>query len=177
VFNVTGGEFLIIMVIALVVLGPEKLPDMIRKVGRVYGELRRMSSGFQDELRSVIDEPLREVRETMDMARGGFTSAAAEPEPGTSPVDRIPDADSPEPELIELPAAEPDATAMPEANAPPAGSARASSSDAWWFEPHPGGDETGGASSWAVPSPVERRPDLPPPPGRELPPPTSGPVA
>jgi sec-independent protein translocase protein TatB len=81
VFNVTGGEVIIILVIALVVLGPEKLPDVLRKVGRVYGEVRRMANGFQQELRSTLDEPTREFRQAMDDVRTGFTEtvrAAAE---------------------------------------------------------------------------------------------------
>ena len=57
-----GGELVVILLVALIVLGPDKLPDAIRKVGRVYGELRRMSSGFQAELRDALDEPMREVR-------------------------------------------------------------------------------------------------------------------
>ena len=68
-FNVTGSEIIILLLLALVVLGPEKLPDAIRRFGKVYGELRRMSQGFQDELRDVLDEPMRELRSTADMAR------------------------------------------------------------------------------------------------------------
>lgn len=56
-FNVGPGEALAILVIALIVLGPEKLPEVIRTVGRVMGELRRMSSSFQSELRNAIDDP------------------------------------------------------------------------------------------------------------------------
>jgi sec-independent protein translocase protein TatB len=73
VFNVTGGELVIILLVALIVLGPEKLPDAIRKVGRVYGELRRMSAGFQSELKDALDEPMREMRDTMNTVKGGFT--------------------------------------------------------------------------------------------------------
>ena len=75
VFNVTGGEVLIILVVALIVLGPEKLPDMIRKAGRLYGELRRMSNGFQSELRDAFEEPTRELRETANLARNAVTGA------------------------------------------------------------------------------------------------------
>jgi sec-independent protein translocase protein TatB len=164
VFNVTGGELLIILVIALVVLGPEKLPEMIRKVGRVYGELRRMSSGFQEELRGVLDEPLREVRETVDMARTGFSTAAAETEAAP--------ASGATTTAVEMAPAQP-ADATP----PPGGTARAASSDAWWFTPPEGEASPAPTPSWVSPSPVERRGDLPPPRGRELPPPTSGPVA
>ena len=72
-FNVTGGELVIILLVALIVLGPDKLPDAIRKVGRVYGELRRMSPGFQSEIRDALDEPMREVRDTMNTMKSGFT--------------------------------------------------------------------------------------------------------
>src|SRR3954470_5350986 len=63
---------MVILLVALVVLGPDKLPDAIRRVGQVYGELRRMSNGFQSELRDAFDEPIREMRSTMDAARSGF---------------------------------------------------------------------------------------------------------
>ncbi len=85
-FNVTGGELVIILLVALIVLGPDKLPDAIRKVGRVYGELRRMSQGFQSEIRDALDEPMREVRDTMNTMKGGFLSDSDEPASG-NPAD------------------------------------------------------------------------------------------
>jgi Tat protein translocase TatB subunit len=54
-FNVGGGELLLILFLALIVLGPDKLPEFARKVGRVSSELRRMSHGFQQEMRDAID--------------------------------------------------------------------------------------------------------------------------
>jgi sec-independent protein translocase protein TatB len=69
VFNFQGSEVIIILLLALVVLGPEKLPDAMRKAGQMYGELKKMSSSFQSEFRSVVDEPLREVRETANLLR------------------------------------------------------------------------------------------------------------
>lgn len=59
-FNVGGGEALVIALIALIVLGPQRLPDAARQVGRAVGELRRLSNGFQSELRSAFDEAERE---------------------------------------------------------------------------------------------------------------------
>ncbi len=76
VFNVTGGEVLLILVVALVVLGPEKLPDMIRKAARVYGEVRRMANGFQSEFKDAFEAPLQEFRDTVEMAK---SSASGEP--------------------------------------------------------------------------------------------------
>jgi len=66
-FNVGAGEVLVILLIALIVLGPDKLPDAARKVGNVMGELRRMSQGFQNEMRSAFDDvsrpPLESVKD------------------------------------------------------------------------------------------------------------------
>ena len=74
-FNVGAGELLVILLIALIVLGPDKLPETARKIGNVMGELRRMSSGFQNEMRSAMDEVTRAPLETVK----------DEPEPGTTP--------------------------------------------------------------------------------------------
>lgn len=55
-FNVTGGELVIILVIALVVLGPERLPGAARSVGKVMAQIRELSHGFQKEFKSALDE-------------------------------------------------------------------------------------------------------------------------
>lgn len=61
-FNVGGGEVLVIALIALIVLGPQRLPDAARQVGKAMGELRRLSSGFQDELKTAFEESERSDR-------------------------------------------------------------------------------------------------------------------
>lgn len=68
-FNLQGSELVIILLLALVVLGPEKLPDAMRKMGRFYGDLKKMSTSFQEEFRSAVDEPMRELRQTADTVR------------------------------------------------------------------------------------------------------------
>ncbi len=55
-FNIGGGELLVILLLALIVLGPQKLPGAVRTAGRVMGEVRRVSSGFQQELKTAFDE-------------------------------------------------------------------------------------------------------------------------
>jgi sec-independent protein translocase protein TatB len=66
-FNLSGSELVFLLLLALIVLGPEKLPEAVRKFGRVYSELKKMSTGFQSELKSALDEPMREMRETADV--------------------------------------------------------------------------------------------------------------
>jgi sec-independent protein translocase protein TatB len=55
-FNLGGGELLVIALIALIVLGPERLPDAARTVGKVMGEVRKLSTGFQDEVRTAFSD-------------------------------------------------------------------------------------------------------------------------
>ena len=60
-FNVGGMELIVIVLVALVVLGPEKLPGAVRQFGQVVGELRRISKGFQTDLRGALDEAERDA--------------------------------------------------------------------------------------------------------------------
>lgn len=72
-FNLSGSELVFLVLIALVVLGPDKLPEAMRKAGKAYADFKRMTSGFQSEMKSVLDEPLRELRETAEMAKKAAT--------------------------------------------------------------------------------------------------------
>jgi Tat protein translocase TatB subunit len=78
-----GGEVIIILIVALVVLGPSRLPDLARKAGEYATELRKAArevrEGLEaevsdlkaagDELREVnreIRKPFQEARESID---------------------------------------------------------------------------------------------------------------
>jgi sec-independent protein translocase protein TatB len=95
VFNLSGSEIVVILLLALVVLGPEKLPEAIRRFGRVYGELRRMSKGFQTEFKDAFDEPIRELKQTAQMTSDAVRSAIEAPdEPKESPESNTGDSPS-----------------------------------------------------------------------------------
>ena len=55
--NIGGGEILIILLVALIFLGPEKMPEVARQVGKVVGEIRKMSNAFQNEIQSAMSAP------------------------------------------------------------------------------------------------------------------------
>ena len=55
-FNIGPMELMVILVIALVVLGPQKLPETARSVGKGMRELKASLSGEDDE-RDSYDEP------------------------------------------------------------------------------------------------------------------------
>jgi sec-independent protein translocase protein TatA len=53
-FGIGLPELLLIMVLALLVLGPQRLPEVARMVGRAYAQLRRASEEFQNTIRQDI---------------------------------------------------------------------------------------------------------------------------
>jgi len=55
--NIGGGEVLVILLLGLLVLGPERLPDFARKIGKFLTDVKRMSRSFQEELRSAVEDP------------------------------------------------------------------------------------------------------------------------
>jgi sec-independent protein translocase protein TatB len=74
VFGLSFGELLVLLVVAVVVLGPKELPRYLRKAGELAGRLRRMAyemrekSGIDDVLRAEgIDRDIAEIRR---LARG-----------------------------------------------------------------------------------------------------------
>lgn len=91
-FNVGGGELLVILLIALMVLGPDRLPGFARKAGKIMGDVRRISQGFQSEIRDAMDfsEDTR--------SKPGDTPAATPhlvepPKPAQPAIAPIPDTD------------------------------------------------------------------------------------
>jgi len=54
-FDIGFWEVLIISVLALLVIGPERLPDVARKAGRMIGKIRR----FVNSVRSDLERELR----------------------------------------------------------------------------------------------------------------------
>ena len=47
-------ELVLILVVALIVLGPQRLPEVARMLGRAYGQLRRASEEFQNTIRQDL---------------------------------------------------------------------------------------------------------------------------
>jgi sec-independent protein translocase protein TatB len=87
-FGIGIGELFFIAIIALVVLGPERLPGALREVGKFFRIIRDMTneltSQFSDEIK-VLDElnPQKILRELTDdpdeKAKAAKTATAAKP--------------------------------------------------------------------------------------------------
>ena len=72
--NIGGTELLAVLLLALLVLGPERLPKAAREIGRFVRKARQMSSGFQDEIRKAVD--IDELTGKTAPSRGSKTSGA-----------------------------------------------------------------------------------------------------
>ena len=79
-------EMLIILVIALIIFGPRKLPELGRSLGKSLGEFKRASN----DLRNTLDEEIRieERREQAETAKKASETPAepAEATPASSPA-------------------------------------------------------------------------------------------
>ena len=54
--SIGPAEILVVLVVALIVLGPTRLPDAARSMGKAIAELRRVTSGVQAEVREAFAE-------------------------------------------------------------------------------------------------------------------------
>jgi sec-independent protein translocase protein TatA len=114
------AEILVILVIALLVFGPDKMPDIAKQVGKGFREFRRVQQHLKSELRDVVSEfdspsssatvdqhavpmlPPKDVPST-DVAASDVTPnsvapappAASEPTPGVAAPLPSPEPDAP----------------------------------------------------------------------------------
>ena len=78
-------ELIIIFVIALIIFGPRKLPELGRSLGKSLSEFKRASN----ELKSTLEEEIRldEQRANLEASKAASAAAAAaEPSPFEVPV-------------------------------------------------------------------------------------------
>ena len=53
-FGIGLPELVVILAVALIVLGPQRLPEVARMLGRAYAQLRRASEEFQNTIRQDL---------------------------------------------------------------------------------------------------------------------------
>lgn len=63
-FGIGMPEMLLILAIALIVIGPKKLPDLAKSIGRAFGEFKRATSELKQSI--DIDDDLHDVKRTFD---------------------------------------------------------------------------------------------------------------
>jgi sec-independent protein translocase protein TatB len=71
VFDLDPAKLLVLGVLAVVILGPNRLPQAARTLGHFIGQLRTMSSSFQTEVRDALGEPGDAVMSALSEFRPG----------------------------------------------------------------------------------------------------------
>jgi sec-independent protein translocase protein TatB len=62
--NIGGPELLVVLIVALLVLGPNRLPQAARSMGKAMAEFRRVTGGLQAEVRDAMSQLEHEVNQT-----------------------------------------------------------------------------------------------------------------
>ena len=88
-FGIGMPELLLILAIALIVIGPKKLPDLAKSLGRAFAEFKKATSELKDSLE--IDSELKDIKRTFHNMTDEIKDAIDVDE-HTRPEDRIKDA-------------------------------------------------------------------------------------
>jgi sec-independent protein translocase protein TatB len=77
VFDVGFSELMVIAVVALIVIGPERLPRVARTMGHLFGRLQRYVNDVKADINREIElDELRKFKSTFEDAARGFESSA-----------------------------------------------------------------------------------------------------
>ena len=63
-FGMGMPEILLILAIALIVIGPKKLPDLAKSMGKAFGEFKRATQDFKQAM--DVEKDLSSVKRTFD---------------------------------------------------------------------------------------------------------------
>ena len=64
------------MILGLIILGPEKLPGVIRKAGKLYGEFKRITTDAQSEFKGAFGDTIGDLKDTAQGYKSMFESAS-----------------------------------------------------------------------------------------------------
>ena len=67
--SVGAGEWLVLLAVLLVVMGPKRLPSTARKIGAYYSKFRRAAESFKRQLMDMDLEMEREFRKAEEEAK------------------------------------------------------------------------------------------------------------
>lgn len=64
-FGISLPEILIVMVVVLLVFGPDRLPEIARSLGKTFGIIREQSNVFRKEFYNSVYKPVEELEDKM----------------------------------------------------------------------------------------------------------------
>jgi len=79
-FGIDSPELLVIAVVALVVIGPKELPNLLRTWGRWMSQMRGMASEFRGHVDEMVRQSeLDEVKKQLEGSAGGLDLQSLDP--------------------------------------------------------------------------------------------------
>ena len=84
-FGIGQFELLIIIVVALIVIGPGKLPDMMRTIGKGFAEFKRVSSDVKQTFDLEVRKAEVEARDTEEAVKNKAAARKAPPAEESEP--------------------------------------------------------------------------------------------
>ena len=87
-FGIGMPEMILILAVALIVIGPKKLPDLAKSLGRAMGEFKKAASDLKESMQ--IDTELKDLKTSFDNLAREDKKAADPPQTGPTednPVD------------------------------------------------------------------------------------------
>ena len=94
-----GSELFVCLVLALIVLGPKRLPEVAHQAGALLRKFREATAGIQQEIRGAVEPVTAIQREIRSTVRGTVSSAA----PILAPQQRPPSETAQGPEVGQTP--------------------------------------------------------------------------
>jgi len=105
-FDISSGELLVILLVVFLVFGPEKMPEMARKAGRLMNQMKKASNDLTREFKketsvlhneinaahSKIDEQIESVRREVNRTKAQVVSdlnTETKPEATVDPVNAV----------------------------------------------------------------------------------------
>jgi Tat protein translocase TatB subunit len=86
-FGIGMPEMLLLLAVALIVIGPKKLPDLAKSLGRALGEFKRATSDLKDSIETQTG--IGEVRDSINEVKEGIKAqvdiVGSVPDPSKAP--------------------------------------------------------------------------------------------
>ncbi|MEO8150882.1 MAG: twin-arginine translocase TatA/TatE family subunit [Bacteroidia bacterium] len=95
--NLGGGEIMIIAFFILLFFGSEKIPGLMRSLGRAMREFRTAMDDVKSDLEKSVNEPVRQLKDNMEVSINepinsvtrNFNKALDQPSDETKPADNV----------------------------------------------------------------------------------------
>ncbi len=90
-FGIGMPEMILILAVALIVIGPKKLPDLAKSLGRAMGEFKKATSDLKDSMQ-IDSSDIKDVKDTFEDLKDDINQTA---DLSTKTKDRVSDKNKP----------------------------------------------------------------------------------